>query len=396
MREWAGGVFAAVLAGCSAQIEGRVVQRDSAGVMLVESHAPAVPDRLTISAGGWLDIGGQSDSNPKTEFIGPVSAVRMSNGHIVAAGWAATELQVFDSSGRWVQSIGTRGSGPREFEALGSVYLSSAGDLVTYEPGSRRIQFFDSAGAFHRLTSLIASPDEGTPGVVGALLGGALLVRTNAAIDSGGGEPLIPNRHRYYRYDPMGQHYDFLLQVEGPIYLRHPANPQHRIGILPFAPGREVAPFGNSVMTLTKSGFGVDILDSTGSLSRSFRRRVGNVPLSLEERRVGAEEATTGMEPALAKAVEEVIVGSDLPHIRPAAVRLAPTTDGLVLVQHFESPGRPSRLFSVFGPAGHWVQDLELPIPFYLIQAGRTFVLGTYEDSSGFHHIVHVPLSIRF
>jgi hypothetical protein len=397
MREWAGTLFAAALAGCAEQ-GGRatIIQRDSAGVVIVESLGPAIQERLTIPPDAVLDIGGQSDGNPKTEFIGPVSAVRMSNGLIVAAGWAATELQVFDSAGQWVRSIGRQGSGPGEFVGLGYVYLTAGQELVTYEPGSRRIQLFDSTGSFRRLTSLSASPDQGSPGVVGALAGGALLVRTSAAIDSGQGGPLVPNRHRYYRLDPVGGRYDFLVEVEGPVYIRHPANPQYRVGILPFAPGRPAVPLGSSVVTLTRAGFGVEMLDSNGKVYKSVRRKVEVQFLKPEDRQEAAREVTVGMDPILSKAVREVIAGSDIPSTRPAVAGLAATPEGLIFLQHFESPHRPGRVASIFGPGGHWIQDIELPIPFYVSQAGRDFLLGTYEDPTGFYHIVLAPLTIRF
>lgn len=383
-----------VLAACTPPTLGLdAFTRDSAGVSIVMSLKPRTPGRLTIDLRESVDIGGQSDT-AELEFIGPIVAVRLPGGEILAAGWANTELRLFSGRGEWLRSIGGRGSGPGEFEGLGYVYLKEDGGFVTYEPASRRVQTFSSAGRFRDFHVLSASPDEGSPNVVGALSGDDLLIATSYAVDTAATAMLVPNRLRYYRFVLSTGRFIRLLEVPGATYIRHPFRPQLRIAILPFAQPTLVVPGPRGgLLTSTPTGLGVNVHDSTGRIRMSMRLEVPDRPLENTDRRRAAAELTRNMAPAMRAAVKRLVVSARVPRSRPASTALLRAPDGKVFVQHFGTPTIPSVTVSIFGSDGKWEQDLTLPRPMLLSQAGSDFLVGTYVDEDDYYHIVVLRLT---
>ena len=68
-----------------------------------------------------------------------------------------SDVRVFDSIGRWVRTVDRQGAGPGEFEALGFVYRGPGDSVVTFEPGTQRLQRRTPAVEFRRLTTLIST-----------------------------------------------------------------------------------------------------------------------------------------------------------------------------------------------------------------------------------------------
>jgi len=90
-----------------------------------------------VIAGGGLE----SDS-----AIGKIRSITVdARGNIFVADESASEVLVFDSTGRRIQKLGRKGRGPGEFMQLYSVAIVE-GQLAALDPGNSRIQFFDSAG----------------------------------------------------------------------------------------------------------------------------------------------------------------------------------------------------------------------------------------------------------
>ena len=123
----AGLIGVVLLGGCATrETPSDFSVRDSSGVTIAESQLP-VSVSLSLATQPDFDIGPQEDG---PEFISPINAVRLTDGRIAAVGWAMTEMHLFDAGGKWLRTVGRRGAGPGEFEALGFLLNSSAGDEV--------------------------------------------------------------------------------------------------------------------------------------------------------------------------------------------------------------------------------------------------------------------------
>lgn len=57
-------------------------------------------------------------------------------------------IKVFDSYGKFIRTIGSKGSGPGEFQLIGNIDVTKDGKLLVTGEIARRTSFFDSSGKF--------------------------------------------------------------------------------------------------------------------------------------------------------------------------------------------------------------------------------------------------------
>jgi hypothetical protein len=57
-------------------------------------------------------------------------------------------IKVFGSDGKYIKTIGAKGSGPGEFREISYLAVTKDGELLVMDPTSRRTSFFDSSGRF--------------------------------------------------------------------------------------------------------------------------------------------------------------------------------------------------------------------------------------------------------
>lgn len=125
--------------------------RDSAGVPIAESRAPA-----WAPGGGWtisgepaLEIGTLEGEDPYL-FEGIAGATRLPDGRIVLVEERSREIRVFDAAGSHLASIGGRGEGPGEFAGPPDVVVLPGDTLLAYDPGSFRYSWFTLDGRLIR------------------------------------------------------------------------------------------------------------------------------------------------------------------------------------------------------------------------------------------------------
>lgn len=104
-----------VVAACGPAVE-TVERRDSLGVAIVESHAPAwgVGPSWQLDTSPRLSLG-RDDGEPAELFHRLVATVRQPNGDVAVMDGATQELRLFDSAGRHRWTFGRRGAAPVSF-----------------------------------------------------------------------------------------------------------------------------------------------------------------------------------------------------------------------------------------------------------------------------------------
>lgn len=80
-------------------------------------------------------------------------------GNYIVKGNYATTLLVFDSTGRFLRTIGRAGSGPGEFRGIGSIAVGAADSLVVFEQESRRYTLLDANWKYVSSNSLPLGPE---------------------------------------------------------------------------------------------------------------------------------------------------------------------------------------------------------------------------------------------
>jgi hypothetical protein len=134
------------LAACSDmdRTAGHAVNRDSAGVRIVESEITGLPV-WTLLEPAEVTIGVvEGDAPYQLDRVS--AAFRLSDGRILVANGGTLELRYFDPTGRHIRTTGGRGSGPGEFRAYGPIRLHEGDSVLVFDNQNRRITMYDQSG----------------------------------------------------------------------------------------------------------------------------------------------------------------------------------------------------------------------------------------------------------
>ncbi|MXW08895.1 MAG: hypothetical protein F4X47_16000 [Gammaproteobacteria bacterium] len=171
-------------AGCdSASPPVHTAHTDSAGIPIATAVAPVWgPDEgWTVESEPLLEIGTVTGA-PEYLFTDVVAAVRLSNGDIVVAERAASELRRYDAAGNFLWRAGRSGEGPGEFRSLDFVGITDGDSLVTYDGALLRAQLFDPQGGLVRSFRVAVTEGEAAGRAIAAdkavgIVDGLLVVR---------------------------------------------------------------------------------------------------------------------------------------------------------------------------------------------------------------------------
>ena len=149
-------------AGCDSAPPGiHTIHADSAGIPVATAVEPLWgPDEgWTVEPEPLLEIGTVTGASEYL-FTDVVAAVRLSNGDIVVAERAASELRSYDAAGNFRWRAGRDGEGPGEFRSLDFVGATVGDSLVTYDGRLLRAQLFDPQGRLARTYRVAISEGE--------------------------------------------------------------------------------------------------------------------------------------------------------------------------------------------------------------------------------------------
>jgi len=339
--------------------------RDSSGVRIVEhSRFPEAVAPLAIGERPLLELDTQREViDHELNFRRPYLIARpLSDGR-----WVALDLfslKVFDREGRFVRTIGRRGSGPGEFRQLRDFCVLPGDTIVAVSLSERRIAAFDSAGR-HLRTAVL----EGQVGRSPCLDRGTVLVHGVAM-------PFGESGHRQravlemVRWDGTDRVRLGLVEVES--------------ADLTFPGIVNVIGEGDEIVVGTGEAPEYRVLRSDGTtrLLVRWHAEMRPVPPSLR-----AEYVRSGHQ---ASSVER-------PYL-PVYRRLAVAEDGSVWVQ--DRPDHKVQSFLVFDRVGLLIGQVKLPtssrIPVDAAWIGSGRILLGYREADGTPHVaVHALTRLR-
>jgi len=171
--------------------------RDSAGIRMVNSDKPSwtPAQQLRVSATPSVVIG---DRDEEPYLLSQVkSPFELSDGRIVLANGASTELRLYDANGTYLNTVGRKGNGPGEFQDIEKVSRLT-GDTMAVFHGRGDISLFTSAGTFiRRLTVARPTASDGRP---------TAFIRPALVLD--GGVRLLINQPFGRESGPVGKRFD--------------------------------------------------------------------------------------------------------------------------------------------------------------------------------------------
>jgi hypothetical protein len=189
--------------------ESRFVERDSAGVTIVENdHRTPMwandDDAWRLSETPPIQIGNVPGDLTQTLFHAYDSR-RRADGSFVVAVSGIGEVRLYDANGAYVETWNRVGDGPGEFTAPWGIY-PLAGDSLLIVDADRDAAVFDAQGFISR-TLRIQPPDgdaidAGDP--IGQFADGTLVYRAPLPVDSTA-PGVKRTRVRLVQYDPAGR-----------------------------------------------------------------------------------------------------------------------------------------------------------------------------------------------
>ena len=383
------GVLATCGCGGVADRRPPVARRDSAGIEIVTStpQPDAAPTRVFDSL-PLFDIGADQ-SDPHQEFQRPTNPIRLSDGRIVVGDHGTNEIRFYDSTGRWLSSVGRKGSGPGEFEDLAMVFLGPADSLYAIEPRNGRVNVIDRQGRFGR-TFRPEFPGQGRFAMFqGVLPSGDLLINGSLAL-----EPKMSGLHRsaaeFFRYRPDGKKLDSL--TSGPSWeaLVEVAKESIRFSTVPFSRSHQVATQGQDVILADTERFGFTVIRPGVGPRRIVRIELRPSPITeaMYERAVDRQFEAWGDARPDDRAKERAkLLAIGHPRFTPAIDLLTPAADGSVwLREYLVDPDGPAR-YSVVDTSGAWTDFIVGPAKFRPTWIGAHLALGTWLGEDDVAHI---------
>lgn len=125
--------------------------RDSAGIRIVQSDAPAWKDGegWTIADEPALDIG-VVEGEAAYQLNNVIGTARLSDGRIVIADEKSGEVRFFAADGKHLRTAGRKGGGPGEFQQMQWLGVAAGDSVLVWDSEAARLSVFSPDGTFVR------------------------------------------------------------------------------------------------------------------------------------------------------------------------------------------------------------------------------------------------------
>lgn len=361
---------------------GLVQVRDSAGVRIVESAAPAWGEEPAwrVAAEPTLEIGGLGSSE---EFFEIRDLVRLSDGRIAVLNGGSSSVRVYDADGEPVDEVGGPGDGPGELRDPSSLDVWGADTLAVWDERRPGVALY-VVGSGHLSTRTLSPVLGAQLGEVHRLPGGRLAIVTYVSpINRGGARgPGI------YRYDAplLVVDPDGVVDTVGTFPSIELMMFDLGVGPAPFMKRTHVDVYDDRLIVGTANTAAVRLLDATGALREVLRFDLGDLTVTEDDRawyvhQLGSMASTPEERRQLDAFAQDILY----PETRAAYSRLLVDPAGAIWLRtgRYFGPAPSDPQWTILGHDGAWLGTLRLPERFVLMEVGSDYLLGTWRDALG-------------
>ena len=365
------------------------VQRDSAGITIVESFRPAwgdsaLGDSARAGAAPWrvdpsplLDLV-ESGTGDAHIFYSVRNVTRLPDGGIVVVNRGSAEIRKFSADGAFVGAVGGYGEGPGEFSNVQQMELVGDSLLVR---DIYRATLFDPALRYVRTLEM----ESGTRSVR-HLGDGNMLVRVVTDYPDVYGVVRPPEA--LLVYDLEGVRLDSIGWTPG----SEEYVTEALMAFPLFGQASVLDTHGDRIFLGASDRMQIEEIDSDGDTVRILR--VPDYPLTLTSQEVEAER-TARLNPPLPPGATslppffvEAIEGMPSPETRPAYADMLVDATGAVWLRPFRAISErdgPER-WQVLGADGRWLGGVEIPENFLVREIGVDEILGVWTSELDEQH----------
>ena len=356
-----------------------VVERDSAGVRIVEAMRPLWGDSSLwrVDPDPVVDLT-LSGTGPAHEFHRAGSMKQRPDGSLMIADGGSREVRVFSATGEFQASFGGEGDGPGEFRRLRGI--ENAGDTL--------LAFGDG-----RVT--VVAPDLSVVRTFGVdrfttdlhyLDGGAVLPELNRPVLPQDGltglawrpEPLV-------LFDLRGTLIDSIGETRGSEVFVSTEDGYRTIAPF-FGRASRVAVLGRRILRGSSETMQVEELDMSGSLVRILR--IPDYPLDLDDAAIAAERAAILADIPPGNFFRGVLEEAPASRTRPAFADILVDPSGAVWLELHRGESEQDRPeeWLVLEANGTWLGTVRIPDRFTVSDITMDAVLGVRRDELDIAH----------
>ena len=374
------GVAAAALSGCEAGPVPTSASRDSLGVTIVESVAPAWAGDAAwrLEEEPLVDLA-ETGSGDMHNFFRVRDMLRAGE-HLIVADGISQEIRVFDRDGRFQRAFGGSGEGPGEFRFLWTVVSTGDGRLLGADNNGTGAEFDIESG----LISTFRLPRGVQP----------LRHPAPSEVVWGwdGGYTVLEEGHA----DGLQRAVATVLRLSEDRMSAHPvANvPGHEHFLVPTADvmplmGRntQAVPVGDGTVVVgIADALEYSTIDGQTGEVRRIARILG-VSLAVSDEEVD-RELQTRLGPNPRPRIKDLLESLPRPDEKPAYQRVIVDAEGNVWAGEFLGLARrdEAQKWYVWNSAGVWLGTVDTPARFELMRVGADEVFGVQRDINDVEH----------
>jgi hypothetical protein len=374
--------------------------RDSSGVRIVENEAPQWTRGLgwSVAPEPTFDLSGASDET----LYRPSSAQYLPDGRLALYNGNPCEIRIYSHAGAMETSFGACGQGPGEFRAFGGIWPWPGDSLAIVDQMPRRLSIYGVDGALARTVPISGTGQMPLPFVVGVLGDGTLVLR-GSSNPVGRASPGVETEQVTLALGRIGEpDVQVLGSFPGVVWEYSDMGGGGSLGRGPlaFSGAAGFAAGDSRVYVGLPDRYRIEVFAPGGTLELVVRRAFEAREVTaadidwLLQRRL-QEVADPAAQRVVRQAYRDLQHASTMPAFGPPAwpggaeggPALLPDEAGNLWVFEHYRPGEYANVWSVFSPQGIWLGQVELPDHLHPTQIGDAFVLGRWEDDTGFVHV---------
>ena len=372
------------LAACSDGDSGPppVVQRDSAGIEIIEAMRPLWGDSSlwSIDPDPLVDLS-LSGSGPAHEFFRSGSMKQRPDGSLMIADRGSREVRVFSAAGDFQGAFGGRGDGPGEFTNLGRV--ENAGDTLLALGGGRVVV------ASHDLAVIRTFNIDRFAYDLHYLRGGAVLPELRPPVlPQEGVSGLTRHPQALVLFDLEGTQIDSVGETRGNESYVHARDGEYGGAEPLFARFAHIETLEGRIIRGSSDMMQVEELDMSGNLLRILR--IPGYPLDLSNAQVAAEREVRleGVPAAMPAFLRRMVEDFPTPVTRPAYDDILVDPSGALWLELYRGTSEQNQPeeWLVLDADGTWLGRVEIPDRFTVSDITIDAVLGVWRDELDVEH----------
>lgn len=367
--------------------KGAYAVRDSAGVQIVfnpsavqgDSACPVVDSLPAFTIGG-------ADAEGPYDIARVRGVLRLADGTVLVLNRATSELSSFDSAGRYLRSVGRKGSGPGEFQSPYQLLWYGRDTLMVQDLGTSRVTLLGVDGRVYAdvsLQGLLAGP------VVGRLPDGSLLAATYSPVSPG--RPTSGRQRwpvRLVRVSKEGAVLDTLGVFPGMENVMLTSEHGASAGPASFGRSTLFAMADSLVYVGDNDSYRVQVLAGGRRLVRIIEKTHPAVPVTaamVDSEKARRARATTN--PSSREVEEQMWAHDRMPATLPAYRNIAVDADGWLWVRPYSDAQEGTVLWDVFDASGRLRCAVALPATLAAREVGHDHFLGVVTDEDGVEQV---------